>query len=579
MSSTSALNLTGLISNTDWQSLVSSINTAQKQAAEAPLNSELTKQQNILSAWRSFNTSLSAITNYIKTNNLNSSKGYQAYSATLTCSDSSITPSNVLSASIGTGTISAGTYAIKVSNLATPEKIASDSFGSSSTELGLSGDIVINGKTVSVSSTDTLGSIASKINNASAGVSASVLAVSSSEYRLTLQSTSTGSSTMSLRNGDASNVLESLNLVSGSQLFNPSGADALSDSFSAQDTAVGTQLSLTSPQSGTIRIQGSDTNWYEVNVDLEADSLQAIAGRITDTLIPGVSASVVPTTVNGTTTYQLQITNVNAANLEDSNSILNTLGVMGGTAKNVLQAGQDAHLSVDGYNVTSASNTVSGVINGVTLTLKATNPTTAINLNISQDTSGLSSQVGTLVGDISAALSFINTQNTYNPSSSTSNVLMGNASLFAMKGSIVNILLEEIPGNSTYTTAASIGIEFASDGSVSVDSDKFAAALSANPTEVLNAVKTLSTDLYNKVNVYVDPNTGMIKSIEDSINKQITNINDRLEAVDANCAQQAERLEKQYSALQVLLAQSNQTKSFLTNMINAMTNSNSSSSM
>ena len=126
--SSSTLNLTGLVSNTDWQSLVSSINSAQKQAVEAPLNSELTNQQNILSAWQSFNTSLSAITNYISTNNLNSSTGYQSYTASLTCSDSSITPANVLSASIGTGTIAAGTYAIKVANLATPEQIASDQF-------------------------------------------------------------------------------------------------------------------------------------------------------------------------------------------------------------------------------------------------------------------------------------------------------------------------------------------------------------------------------------------------------------------------------------------------------------------
>ena len=150
-----------------------------------------------------------------KTNNLNSSTGYQSYSASLTCSDSSITPANVFSASIGTGTIAAGTYAIKVSNLATPEQIASDNFTSSSTALGYSGDMVINGKDISVASTDTLGSIASKINDANAGVSANVLAVSGNQYRLVLQSTSTGTSSMALRDGDASNVLESLNLLNG----------------------------------------------------------------------------------------------------------------------------------------------------------------------------------------------------------------------------------------------------------------------------------------------------------------------------------------------------------------------------
>jgi flagellar hook-associated protein 2 len=574
--SSSTLNLTGLVSNTDWQSLVTSINADQKQAAEAPLNAELTSQQNTLSAWQSFNTSLSAITSYITTNNLNSAQGYQSYDASLTCADSSITPSNVLSASLGTGTIAAGTYAIEVSNLATPEQIASDSFTSSGTALGISGQMVINGTTISVASTDTLSSIANEINSANAGVSASVLSISSDEYKLELQSTSSGSSSISLKDGDASSVLQSLNLISGDSLLNPSGSNALSDSYSSESTAVGTLLNLKSPQTGTIQIEGSDDNLYNISVDLATDSLQTIAQNITNAAIPGVSASVVPTTTNGTTTYQLEITNVGAKNLTDSNNVLDTLGIVGGTAKNVIQTGQDAELTVDGYPVTSASNTVSGVIAGVTLNLTGTNPDTAIDLNITQDNSGLESQVNTLVGDISTALTFINSQNTpssssSSSSSSTSNVLMGNATLFTMKNTVVNTLLENIPGNSTYTTAGSIGINFASDGSVSLDSDTFDAALSANPTETLNAVKTLSTDLYKALNVYVDPNTGTINSIETSINSQISSINTQLTAVDNTCAQQAQQLENEYNNLEVLLEQSNQTQTFLTEMEGSMT--------
>ena len=150
------VNLTGIVSNTDWQSLASEINANQKTAAETPLNNDITSQQNLLSAWQSFNTTLSALTSYISTNNLNADAGYQAFTGSLTCADSSITPSNVLTAATGTGTIAAGTYSIEVSTLATAEKIASDPQTSSTTALGFSGDMVINGKTVSVASTDTL---------------------------------------------------------------------------------------------------------------------------------------------------------------------------------------------------------------------------------------------------------------------------------------------------------------------------------------------------------------------------------------------------------------------------------------
>jgi flagellar hook-associated protein 2 len=147
-----------------------------------------------------------------------------------------------------------------------------------------------------------------------------------------------------------------------------------------------------------------------------------------------------------------------------------------------------------------------------------------------------------------------------------------------MKNTIVNTLLENIPGNSTYTTAGSIGIDFGNDGSVSLNSDTFDAALSANPTEVQNAIQTLSTDLYKSLNVYVDPTTGTVQSIENSVNSQITNINTQLTAADNNCAQEAQQLDDEYTNLQLLLEQSSQTQNFLTQMFDTMTGTTSSSS-
>ena len=371
-SASSAVNLTGIVSNTDWQSLASEINANALTAAETPINNDLTTQNNLLSAWQSFNTTLSALTSYISTNKLNAASGYQAFTGSLTCADSSITPSNVLSATTGTGTIAAGTYSIKVTQLAVAEKIASNPQTSSTTALGFSGNMVINGKTVSVASTDTLSNIVTKINAAGAGVDASLLNTSSTQSCLTLQSTGAGSSTITLADGTGSTVLESLGLASN------------------------------------------------------------------------------------------------------------------GTPTNVIQTGQDATFSVDGYSMTSASNTVTGVIPGVTLTLMGTN-STAIDLNITQDTSGLSTSASTLVADLNSVLSAINTQNTYNSSSSssTSNVLMGNPTLYGIKNSITATLLGNIQGNSTYTTAASMGITFGSGGTLSLTPTSSPAALSANPTETV----------------------------------------------------------------------------------------------
>ena len=465
------VNLTGIVSNTDWQSLVSEITADQKTAAEQPLNNDLTTEQNLLSAWQSFNTTLSALTNYINTNNLNTDTGYQAFTGSLSCSDSSITPSNVLSASTGSGTIAAGTYSIVVTKLAEAEKIASGAFSSSSTALGFSGNLLINGTTVSIASTDTLSDIVSKINSSGAGVNASLLTASGETY-MTIQS-GQGSSSITVADGTSSTVAESLGLLSNGQIANQ------------------------------------------------------------------------------------------------------------------IQSGQNAELTVDGYSVTSASNTVSGVIPGVTLSLTGTNSSSdPITLTISQDTSTLTTDVNTLVSDINSVLSYINTQNTYNSSSSssssTSNVLMGNPTLAAIKSSIDDTLLGNISGNSTYTTADSIGIEFgvngSTDGTISLDSNTFSAALSANPTEVINAIKSISASLYTNLNGYVDPTTGTLTSLQSSISDKITSINQQLTQVDERCSKQAQVLQNEYNNLEVAIENSNNTKTFLTDMVNAMTNTNSSTS-
>ncbi|MGA3175351.1 MAG: flagellar filament capping protein FliD [Syntrophorhabdales bacterium] len=462
----SMVNLTGIVSNTDWQSLVSQIISEQKTAAETSLKSDLTSEQNLLSAWQSFNTTLSALTNYISTNNLNADSGYQAFTGSLTCSDSSITPSNVLSASTGTGTIAAGTYSIEVSRLAAAEKIASDQFSASNTALGLSGDLLVNGKDVSIGTSDTLSDIVTKINSAGAGVNASLLNTGTGSVRMTIESSGQGSSGMTIADGTGSTVAESLGLLSSGQV------------------------------------------------------------------------------------------------------------------KNLLQAGQDASLTVDGYAVTSPSNTVTGVIPGVILTLTGTNPSSPIVLNITQDTSALSTNASTLVTDLNNVLSYINSQNTYNSSSasSASNALMGNPTLYGIKNTINGTLLGNIQGNSTYTTAASIGIKFGPNGAISLDTNTFSAALSANPTEVINAVKSISASLYTALNAYVDPTTGVLTSLQGSINDKITEINTQLQQVDDRCAQQAQVLENEYNQLEVLIQQSNLTKTWLTDEIDVMTNTNNSTS-
>jgi flagellar hook-associated protein 2 len=102
-----------------------------------------------------------------------------------------------------------GTYNVTVNRLATAQKLASGAFSSSSESLGISGTLTINGQEISIAATDRLSDIQSKINALNSGdnpldVTASILSVSNSEYRLTLTSRTTGAQGFTLTDGTGS---------------------------------------------------------------------------------------------------------------------------------------------------------------------------------------------------------------------------------------------------------------------------------------------------------------------------------------------------------------------------------------
>jgi len=558
MSSTSSISssiLNGLVGSTNWSALADEISAASLKTATGQLTKNKTKQKNVLSTWQSFNTILSRITDYIKTNKLNKTAGYDSYLASRICPDSTITPSTVLSASIGKGTITAGTYSIQVSQLAAAEKISSDAFASSTAALGISGDMVINGVTISISSTDNLANVVKKINAAGAGVSASVLNVSDTDHRLALQSTAQGSKGIVLSSSGASNVLEALTLTNQG-LANPSGSDAVSRTFSDSGTALGTLLGLSSARSGTVSIRGTDGVARDIFIDLSTDSLQDVADRINEAGITGVTASMDTTPADGTTVYSLRLSNVASSDLADDSNVLRAMGLLSDAARTVIQKGKDAVYTIDGTTITSSSNTVTGVINGITLTLSGTymSEDKPIILEIAKDYSAVSSQLSTLISNINDALSFITKQNAYSSDSSdTASVLIGNSTLSRIKQTITSVIFGTVRGNSTYTTLKSIGISVGSNGSLAIDTDVFAVALSDNPAEAINAVRSFSANVCDALNVYVDPITGTLISLQNTINARIDQLTKQIGAVTERCNKQASILSARFSALETLI--------------------------
>lgn len=237
------LSVSGFSSGIDWKSLINAQMTA-KRAPAVQLETKITNNTQTVSAYGDLKTKLASVTTALdalrtapgSTTNIFATK---TASGTTTPTDSapngfvSSDISNLLVASIS-NTAQSATHTIRVQQLAQANQIRSDSFSSTTTalaDLGVTaGSFTIGGKSIAISATDTLLDLKSKINNAGAGVSATIVSADATTNYLVLTATATGTANTITLAGDAT-VSDSLGLtettVDNSDPMNPVSTTAV----------------------------------------------------------------------------------------------------------------------------------------------------------------------------------------------------------------------------------------------------------------------------------------------------------------------------------------------------------------
>jgi flagellar hook-associated protein 2 len=348
-----ASTISGLSSGLDWQDIVTQIREVEKAPIDL-LEERITKYEEKLTAWQDVNSRLLSLKSSAQV--INNISAFDLFTAS-TNSSSSTSADNLLTASVGAdGT--AGSYSVQISQLAQAQKLSSASFTSKTTALGYSGDILINGQVVNIVATDDLQTVRDKINaqntgsNAS-GVAAAILQNTTTDFRLILTSHAEGADGISLLDANTSDALQSLGLTSSDKTIKNTTSDGFkSDSFTSSTTAIGTLLGLTSaPTSTSVTIGGNS-----VDIDLSTESLTTIAGNIN--ALTGISASVISSTTDGVTTYQIDISGTTS--YSDSNNVLETLGFIKGTHTSTTEVHAGSLANTDGDASTLMTDGVGG---------------------------------------------------------------------------------------------------------------------------------------------------------------------------------------------------------------------------
>jgi len=232
-------------------------------------------------------------------------------------------------------------------------------------------------------------------------------------------------------------------------------------------------------------------------------------------------------------------------------------------------AAQNADLTVNGIAITSASNTVSEAIQGVTLTL--TNTTAApASLTVARDTTAINTAASGFVDAYNALAGQIKSRSAYATNGSAGGALAGDGTLRVMQDQLRSIFNTPASGG-TLTSLAEVGIAFQKDGSLSLDSSKLNSAISANFSDVTNLFSSstgFATRLADWAQSTLDPG-GLIDTRTQSLNKYVQDRNDEIDRLENQMTALQKKYTAEYTNLTLLLSRMNSTSTYLTQQLSS----------
>ena len=493
-----AISSLGIGSGIDFDNIISRLITTEGRPL-VKLREDQIKDELKSAAILNLKTKLSSFESAAKS--LNSLSQFSTRNASIT----KTTNGEELLSVTASETATVGNTSIKVMQLAESNKKASQgiadqditaiasSAGTFKFKVGSSGSET----TVTVGSTTTLEQFRDAINDAGAGVTASIIndGTGSNSYRLVLNSNSSGTANnIILTNNDTTLDFENkkiedayaftTNSYSGTTASNSSGTYTGSTNKSFLVEVV--DITGGSPSSGTVK--------YKYSIDGGVSFLGANGAAYDGTNGVAIAADATLQNIDG---------QIDASTTTEGAKISFTGGTFALGDKfsidvfnpEMLEA-KDAVIEVDNATITKSSNKIDDVIQGVTLDLIKADTSSTVTLSVLSDTSDVKDNIIDFVDSYNVLNEFLDEQFSFDLDSGEASPLLGDSTLQTIRRRIANIVTGTIPGVSSdgFNNLSSIGITSNFEtGALSVDNAKLDSALSKDANGVAKLFVGLAT--------------------------------------------------------------------------------------
>ena len=240
------------------------------------------------------------------------------------------------------------------------------------------------------------------------------------------------------------------------------------------------------------------------------------------------------------------------------------------------QAAQDAHVRIEGYDHYADGNTISGAIDGLTLTLLKAEPGTIAQLDVAADSAGATSAIEDFVRAYNTAIAAISTLTRYDAGKREAAALTGDALARSSAATLRGILGGAVDAGDGFGHLSEIGITSGADGTLKLDNAKLSAALqtdAASVQQLFAGPGGYASRLDTALDVFLD-SEGQIAAKQAALTAQIDGIDRQQAQLDERMARLTLRYRAQFTALDTLIAQMNSTSSYLSQQLAGLSNLN-----
>lgn len=315
-----------------------------------------------------------------------------------------------------------------------------------------------------------------------------------------------------------------------------------------------------------------------VSVSAASDSAADIAKALSES----ADAKVTATVVNDGTGQRLQITAEETGGTKTFTSDgLPTAG--GAAADTLLEQASGAEIRITGatasqgfVSLSSDTNTFTGVMTGVDITVSKADELKPVTVSTSVNRSAITSKVGSLVTAMNNVLSDVAFHTKalatgVTASSTSGGLLRGNSTMRDLAGQVMSAVSAGTPGGDNATLA---GLSVTRQGEVTFDASAFEKLYTKDPAKAAAVLQKFADAVQTAGKLASDSSSGSVTGFISGGQTTVKTLTDSIASWDDRLAAKQKRLEAQYNALEVALGKLSSQSDSLTAALKQLNGNN-----